>query len=90
MAFVTLLALRHLTQIYIYLLPLGVTILMCRIFGLNMRWDVPRIFLPAPPLFLAIPLRLIRRPITGFLPHMEHILGIVSKVYSKLYFCQEK
>lgn len=53
--------------------------MMVRIFcklGRKKRLDMPVIFLPTPPFFLANPRRLMLLPARGFFPQIAHILDI--------------
>lgn len=52
-----------------FLVPFTITFTFCRL-GKNLRRVCPVIFLPAPPLALAIPRRLMVRPDIGFLPQI--------------------
>ena len=47
----------------------------CR-FGLNFRRLVPRIFLPTPPRYFALPRYFLRLPKTAFLPVNTHVFAM--------------
>lgn len=78
-AFCTAPARRQLVQTRIILLPpLGnVTCTLCRL-GLNLRREIPVIFVPTPPRYLALPRISTMLPIWLPLPQTSHTLAIAQ------------
>ena len=69
-AFRTFPALMHFAQTFIFFLFPSMTALTGWRFGMKRRRTWPVILWPPPPLLLAMPLRLMDLPLTGFFPHI--------------------
>ena len=54
------------------------------IFGRNLLFVIPVIFLPTPPFFFARPLRAIVLPATGLFPQIEHIRDISDSLFVEI------
>ncbi len=78
--FWTLPALRHLVQTRIlFMEPLRETLIFWRL-GEKVRFEIPVIFLPTPPFFLALPRRIMLLPACSLLPQIAQTRGMITSV----------